>query len=153
MEKIEPRNEHRWLQRLVGEWQSEMTGMGGEPVRGTARVRGLGGLWIVCEADMPDFEGKPGTALITLGYNIGKQRHEGTFVASMMDFQWVYDGHREGDRLNLDTQGPAMDDPKKQVPYRDVVEIESDDRWYLRGLMQKDGAWQEFMTTTYRRVK
>ncbi|WP_373047044.1 DUF1579 domain-containing protein [Vulgatibacter sp.] len=152
MEKIEPTNEHRWLQRLVGEWQWQSE-MGGENVSGKARVRSLGGLWIVCEFDMPDFEGKPGTALITLGYNIGKQRHEGTFVASMMDFQWVYDGQREGDRLNLDTQGPAMDDPTKQVPYRDVVEIESDDRWYLRALMQKDGAWHEFMTTTYRRVK
>ena len=66
--------EHRWLQKLVGEWtyETEVTiGPDHSPERatGTERVRSLGELWIQCEGqgEMPGCGGA--TTLMTLGYD------------------------------------------------------------------------------------
>jgi hypothetical protein len=89
MMKAEPRNEHRWLQRLIGEWSMEAEcDMGpGQPVaktKGTERVRALGDLWIIGEGigEMPG--GGTGTSIITLGFDPQKDRHVGTWIGSMM---------------------------------------------------------------------
>ena len=56
-----PVQEHKWLQKLVGEWRvkTEMTMGPGQPKResqGTESVKSLGGLWAFGEgkAKMPD---------------------------------------------------------------------------------------------------
>lgn len=58
--KTEPRKEHQWLQKLVGEWTYETEapmepGQPPEKFTGTESVRLLGGLWIVAEGqgEMP----------------------------------------------------------------------------------------------------
>lgn len=60
MEKAEPQKEHRWLQKLVGEWTFEGEAPMGpdkppEKFKGTERVRSLGDLWFVAEGqgEMP----------------------------------------------------------------------------------------------------
>ena len=52
-----PQKEHKWLEKLVGEWTSvaEMSMSPGEPpmkFNGTETVRPLGGLWILGEGEM-----------------------------------------------------------------------------------------------------
>lgn len=154
--RMEARNEHQWLQRLLGDWSWEMTadmGKGLETYRGSAHVRAIGPLWIQAETSIPNPTGAPDLAVMTLGFNGRTNRFEGNFVGSMMDFQWVYDGHREGDSLLLDCQGPDHEDPSKLIPYRDVVELVGNDEWILRGLVRKGDGWHEMMKTTYRRKR
>ena len=150
--KVEPQKEHRWLQKLVGEWTYESEG----PTKctGTERVRSLDGVWIVGEGqgDMPG--GGMATSIITLGYDPQKKAFVGTWIGSMMANLWVYDGHLNAAEtiLTLDSEGPAMDGSNKIDKYQDIIEVVSDDHRILRAqVLGADGAWKLFMTTHYRR--
>jgi len=94
-------------------------------------------------------------SLMTLGYDAKKRRFVGTFLNTMGDFLWVYDGalDEKGRMLLLEADGPDMQDPDKRGRYRDVVEIVSDDERLLRGQFWKDGDWAELMRMTYRRAR
>jgi hypothetical protein len=72
MPRVEPQEEHRWLDRLVGEWTMEAeVGMGADrPMeRWTASetVRSLSGLWVVAESESEMPGGGTGTAIMTIG--------------------------------------------------------------------------------------
>lgn len=152
--------EHHWLQALVGDWTCESDCyMGPDRPRGvfsgTEVVRPLGDLWIVAEGrgGMPG----GGTMLtrMTLGFDPRAGRFVGTWVGSMMSYLWVYDGALDPSRsrLILSAEGPAFDDPSRTAAYQDVVERDADGTRRLRGrVRQDDGAWFEFLVTTYRRV-
>ncbi|MFO0810106.1 MAG: DUF1579 domain-containing protein [Gemmataceae bacterium] len=157
----EPQQEHRWLQRLVGNWTSEMECSMGpekppETFRGSESVRSLGGLWTLGEGagEMPD--GCSCTTLMTLGYDPAKKRFVGTFIASMMTHLWLYDGSLDaaGKILTLNTEGPSFADPTKMAKYQDIIEFVSDDHRTLSSQFHTDdGRWHRFMTAHYRRVK
>ena len=159
MPKPEPRAEHRWLQRLVGEWAWEgesPTGPGQPPstFAGTESVRSVGGLWVVGDGRCPAPGGGEGSTVLTLGFDPVKGRFVGTFVASMMTHLWVYDGSLDaaGRVLTLDCEGPDFSDPSKTARYRDVIELESDDHRILTSqALGEDGQWHVFMTAHYRR--
>jgi len=159
MQAPEPQQEHKWLQRLVGEWTSEMEAAMGpdkpkETFRGTESVRSIGGLWMMCEGrgSMPDGGGS--TTVMTLGYDPAKQRFVGTFLGSMMTFLWNYEGTLVGNVLTLDAEGPSFADPTKMSKYKDSIEFKSDDERILSSqFMADDGTWHHFMTATYRRKK
>jgi hypothetical protein len=154
----EPRETHEWLQRLVGDWTFEMEAAGarGEPpmkLGGRESVRLLGGVWALCEGDMPG-DGT-GDTLMTLGYDPATQRFKGTFVGSMMTHIWIYDGELDasGNRLTLDTEGPSWEDGSRMAKYRDSIEIrEPDHRVLTSEVLGSDGQWTRFMTAHYRRV-
>jgi hypothetical protein len=156
MMQVEAKAEHRWLERLVGEWETEMEASmaPGQPPtkhRGTETVRSMGGLWLLCEG-LPS--GGTGTTLMTLGYDPARGRFVGTFIGSMMTNMWVYDGALDasGSKLVLDTVGPSMTDPAKSAKYQDIVEYKSNNERVLSSQVQNDdGTWQPFMSTTYRR--
>ena len=160
MMKAEPRDEHRWLARLVGEWdgEGEADMAPGQPVerwRGTESVRTLGGLWTLAEGrgEMPGGGGES-VSLMTLGYDPEKGRFVGTFVASMMTWMWVYEGSLDERRrvLTLNTVGPDFGAPGKVASYRDVIEFVDDDRRTLTSFVQSpDGQWRNVMRATYRR--
>jgi hypothetical protein len=163
MKNPEPREEHRWLQKLVGEWTTEAdTEMGpGQPAaksKGTERVRVLGDLWVLCEGrgEMPG--GGPASMLLTLGYDPQKERFVGTWIGSMMTHLWVYDGELDasGRVLTLSTEGPKLAPDATptgaKARYRDVIEIKNDsERTLTSHMLGDDGKWQKFMTATYRR--
>jgi hypothetical protein len=157
--KAEPQKEHRWLERLVGEWTYEheaVMGPGQPPMKsqGTEAVRSIGGLWVQCEGkwQMPD--GGPATMIITLGYDPARERFVGTFIGSMMTNLWVYEGSLGGDVLTLDAEGPSFTDPNKTARYQDIIEILSDDHRTLSSQVRgDDGQWTRFMTAHYRRTK
>jgi hypothetical protein len=159
--KVEPQQEHRWLQQLVGEWTSEaeMAMEPGKPPEkffGTETVRSLEGLWVLAEGhgEMPG--GGAATTVLTLGYDPQKKRYVGTFIGSMMTHLWVYDGAMDGAEkvLTLDTEGPSMAGDGTMAKYKDAIEIKSPDHRVLTSrVLGADGKWNEFMTAHYRRKK
>ena len=163
-----PQKEHQWLEKLIGDWTCEMeASMGPDkpPMKSkaTESVRSLAGLWIVAEGQTEMAEGQPepegcgpGTTLLTLGYDPQKGHYVGTWVGSMMTQLWVYKGTLDagGTVLTLATEGPDMEDPAKTMPYKDVIEMKSDDHRILTShMLMPDGKWVQFMTAHYRRKK
>jgi hypothetical protein len=157
----EAQNEHKWLQKLTGEWtyEAEADMAPGQPPakhQGTESVRSLGGLWIVAEGQGEMPSGGPATTVMTLGYDPQKRRYIGTWVGSMMTHLWVYDGALdEGGRvLTLDTEGPSMAGDGKMAKYQDMIEFKDEDHRILTTqVLGDDGKWLRFMTVNYRRKK
>ncbi|MBI3320549.1 MAG: DUF1579 domain-containing protein [Candidatus Omnitrophica bacterium] len=157
--KAEPQKEHRWLQRLVGEWtfEADVTMEPGKPpetCKGTERVRSLGGLWMLAEGqgEMPG--GGTATTMMTLGYDPQTKRYVGTWIGSMMTNLWVYDGELDaaGTTLTLNTEGPGIAGDGKAAKFKDVIELKSDDHRVLTSqMLGDDGTWHRFMTANYRR--
>ncbi|MDJ1157758.1 DUF1579 domain-containing protein [Chelatococcus sp. SYSU_G07232] len=155
----EPRKEHAWLHKFVGEWAYEgecVMGPDQPPAKATGleTVRSLGGLWVMGEGqgEMPGCG--PASTVITLGYDPQKQRFVGTFIGSMMTHLWIYDGALDasGKVLTLDTEGPSFGDNGKMARYQDVVTLVSDDHRVMTSrVLEEDGTWREFMTAHYRR--
>lgn len=155
----EPQAEHRWLEQMVGEWESEAECImePGQPpaiFKGKETVRSLGGLWVLAEGsgEMPG--GGAMTTLLTLGYDPARQRYVGTFVGSMMTHLWVYEGMLEGRVLTLDTQGPDFSTGGKSMArFTDAIEIIDRDNRVMTSRMQgQDGQWRHIMTARYRRI-
>ena len=161
MQHAQPQQEHRWLNRLVGEWtfESECSMGPGQPpskFHGAESVRSLGGLWFVCEShgDMPG--GGTCHNEMTLGYDPFRKRFVGTFIGSMMTNMWVYDGGLDAAAtvLTLDTEGPSFVAEGKTAKYKDIIEFKSDDQRTLSSqCLGEDGQWHGFMTAHYRRKK
>lgn len=155
-----PQREHRWLQRLVGEWEFEggSTAEGDAPderTEGTETVRQIGELWIAGEArgSMPG--GGDATMILTLGFDPQNDRYVGTWIGSMMTHMWIYNGTLDATErvLTLESEGPDFEVPGNTAKYRDVIELIDDDHRTLTGLvLGKDGSWREFMKTRYRRT-
>jgi hypothetical protein len=155
---VAPQDEHRWLERLVGEWtfEAEDDALAAEGKhRGTERVRSLAGIWVVCEGQGQTPGAEAGTSVMTLGYDPARGRFVGTFVASMMTHLWIYDGALDaaGRALTLETEGPSFTTEGQLGRYRDVVTFEGDDHRVLTSHhMGHDGRWNAFMTMHYRRT-
>ena len=157
----EPHKEHRWLQKLVGEWVYESNASLGpdappEKCDGTESVRSLGELWVLCDGHAEMTGGIPATTLMTLGYDPQKKRFIGTFIGSMMTHMWVYEGELDETEqvLTLSTVGPDFSNTGKMGNYKDVIEFKSDDHRVLSSHFQgEDGKWHRFMTGNYRRKK
>lgn len=157
----EPQKEHRWLQKLVGEWTYESEGSMGpdsppELCTGTESVRTLGGIWILVEGQGELPGGGPATTLMTLGYDPLKHRFVGTFIGSMMTNLWVYDGELDKEEriLTLNAEGPDFKQPGKTGKYKDVIEFKSDDHRVLTShALGDDGQWHQFMTANFHRKR
>lgn len=154
-----PCKEHQWLQNLLGEWEYEVDcsgapGGAAEKLKGSETVRSLGEFWVVAEGEGEMPGGGVARHLMTLGYDPAKGRYVGTWIGSVMDSLWVYDGGLDPEQkvLTLETEGPVMGEPGKLGKYRDIVEIKGDGRRNLSSFMQgDDGNWIRFMTADYRR--
>lgn len=161
MQLPECRAEHKWLLQLVGDWtyEHECEGPPGEPKMthtGTQQTRAVGELWTIGEGKVSGPEGCASTMIFTLGYDHAKQKFVGTFIGSMMDNMWLYEGTLDasGKVLTLDTEGPSFADPTKIAKYQDIVEVISPDHYTLKSRYQMDdGSWNLFMDAHYRRAK
>jgi hypothetical protein len=161
MMSAEPQKEHKWLQKLIGDWtfESQASMAPGAPPEtwaGSETVRSLGEIWVLGEGqgDMPG--GGQGTTLLTLGFDPQRKRFVGTFIASMITYLWTYDGELdESERvLTLNAEGPDFSVPGRMSNYRDVIEFKSDDHRVLSSHVQgEDGSWTQFMTANYQRKK
>jgi hypothetical protein len=152
--------EHAWLERFVGEWRSEaeMPGEAGAPpqkLEGTERARSLGGMWIVSEIHGESPAGAM-DAVLTLGFDPERKRYVGTWVDSMINHMWIYEGtvDASGRILTLESKGPSFAGDGRLATYRDVFEFESPDRKVLRSsVLGADGEWTQYLTASYQRVK
>lgn len=158
-ETPEPQEEHRWLQKLVGDWTYEgeapmKPGEAPEKFGGTETVRKIGELWVVGEGRGPMPGGEEATSVLSLGYDPQKRAFVGTWFGSMMNNLWVYEGSLDAGKrkLTLNTEGPNMQKEGEQAKYREVIELPDDDRRTFTSYVQgEDGSWQQMMTMTYRR--
>ncbi|TWU66296.1 DUF1579 domain-containing protein [Crateriforma conspicua] len=147
---------HQWLKQLVGHWtfHHECINPDGSKMQVDGRVdcRMLGNLWLVCE-----YSGGSGddqwSSIMALGYDTAKSAYVGSFVASMMDNLWLYQGDRSeaGNAVVLETEGPKFDG-SGTCPYRDTIKIIDADCWQMTSEMQDDeGNWICFMNGTQQR--
>jgi hypothetical protein len=149
-----PQHEHHWLEKLVGDWKVEgkaWSPAGEEETKGSETVRSVDGLWFIAEGegDMPG--GNKGTTILTLGYDTLKDKYVGTFIGSMMTFQWVYEGELDATEriLVLNTMGPDFTENgvgDRLVPYQDRMEFKDDNHRVLTSHRKGDnGAWEPFV--------
>lgn len=148
-----PTPEHLWLQRLRGDWVWRSEALPGHdypPSQGKERGQGIGDVWTELAG-----EGDYGVTRMTLGFNPDTGRFQGTWVGSMANHLWVYDGalDESGEALVLEATGPSFTG-EGMARFRDVVAFEGPDVRTLRAYTQGgDGAWTHFMTSRYTRVR
>jgi hypothetical protein len=155
-----PSKEHEWLQKFVGEWESESEasmGPGQPPMKckGTIGSRTLGGYWFVSEFKS-EMMGKQMTALLTLGYDSKSKKYVGTWVDSMMGYMWKYEGTLDptGKILTLEAEGPNFMLAGKMTKFRDIYEFKSADQLSISSTMLgEDGKWITFMTGSAKKKK
>ena len=91
---------------------------------------------------------------MTIGYDRQRGKFVGSWVGSMMEYQWIYEGELDADanRLVLNSVGPAFDGSGAMQNYRDVITFVRDDHRTLTSFAeQPDGSWNQFMEGHYRR--
>lgn len=156
--QAEAQNEHAWLRQLLGEWSvtSQHPGSEDEFSDWVEMVRPIGDLWVVSEGSglMPN--GKPGTTLMTIGFDPAQNRYVGSWVGSMMTHLWHYNGEVDasGKVLTLESEGPDFEKPGETANYRDIIEIVDDGERLFRAEVQNEsGEWIEIMTARYRKIR
>ena len=155
-----PQEEHRWLKQFVGKWETQAEGSMGpnQPpmkCKGTITARMLGGFWVINEMQT-DVMGTPMTGIQTIGYDTGRKKYVGTWVDSMLDHMWKYEGSVDdsGKILTLDAEGPNFMAAGKLTKYRDVYQFKSPDMIITTSqMLGEDGKWITFMTGTAKRTK
>ncbi|MCM2372725.1 DUF1579 domain-containing protein [Aporhodopirellula aestuarii] len=153
-----PQAEHQWLEQLVGEWSFEHDCQtpDGESMKSSGKMtcRMLGGLWVICESSGGSSADDKWSSIMTLGYDAAKKLYVGTFVGSMMDNIWPYQGvlDESGKRLPLDSEGPKFDG-SGTGKFRDTIEIVDENNWRMISELQNDdGEWTKFMHGHHTRV-
>ncbi|KQV32509.1 hypothetical protein ASC97_02725 [Rhizobium sp. Root1203] len=147
--------EHAFLEDMVGVWEVTASGMTGQEPW-TETVRSLHGIWFVAEGSGQMPGGGEATTVLTLGYNAEKGKYVGSWIGSMMDYMWVYEGEVTGDgtTLSLYTTGPDFGDSGKLVDYREqIVFHDRDRRTFSSSARQADGSWKQFMEAHYTRKR
>jgi Protein of unknown function (DUF1579) len=155
-----PQKEHDWLKQFVGEWdsESEVVAMPGQPAmksKGTMTSRMLGGFWVVSDIK-GDMMGTPMQAISTVGYDPQSKKYTGTWVDSMMNHLWKYQGTVDstGKILSLEAEGPHFTKPGAMAKYRDIYEFKTKDQIAMSSqVLGDDGKWTQFMTSTIQRKK
>lgn len=153
-----PEKEHQWLQQFVGEWDTDSEGSMGPdqpPMKssGTTRTRMLGEIWIVSEIQV-EMQGSKMHAVQTVGYDPVRKKYVGTWIDSMINHMWKYEGTVDaaGTRLTLEADGPDFVVANKTTRYRDAYEFKTKDHIVATSsLLTDDGKWVTFATGNYRR--
>jgi hypothetical protein len=153
-----PTKEHEWLKQFLGEWESEaesvaVPGMPAMKCTGAMKTRALGGYWIISDVTT-EMMGTKVEAVQTIGYDPEKKKYVGTWVDSMFNHMWKYEGSVDetGKILTLEAEGPNFFGGGGTAMYRDVYEFKSKDHVLASSQMQgADGKWITFMTGNARR--
>ncbi len=161
MQTPEPNLEHQWLLQLVGDWDFEHEcNMGPDQPpshsTGSQTTRALGSLWTLGEMESPGPDGHPMRSLMTLGFDPARGKFVGSFVASCMTFQWLYEGALDVDHrvMTLDAEGPSFSGDGSMAKYQDIIEVIDQDTYLFSSQFQDgDGNWTKFMQGKYTRKK
>jgi len=154
-----PEPEHEWLKQLVGEWKThgKAETPPGQPTfecDGTESTQALGDLWIVARGEA-HAAGMNVNSMLTLGYDPEKKKFVGTWVDSMFNHMWKYEGtlDESGKVLTLMTHGPHMLKPGETANYKEVLELKDKDHKTFTSHIEVDGQWVKMMTAEATRVK
>jgi hypothetical protein len=93
-------------------------------------------------------------SMMTLGFDPEKKKIVGTWVDSVHNYLWVYEGSfdESGNVLTMEATGPNPMTPGKMGNYRDILELKDKDTKIMTSQMQQeDGSWMEFMRMEYKR--
>lgn len=148
-----PEKEHQLLKRFVGEWETTSKGSMGTdspPMEcsGTIESRMIGEFWVVNEMQGTP-QGMPMRGMQTIGYDPAKKKYVGTWVDSMMNHLWLYEGtiDESGNKLTLEAEGPDFMADGKLTKFRDAYEFRTPDHIIVTSsMLGKDGQWITFMT-------
>ncbi len=151
--------QHEWLRKFVGEWDvvSEATVGEGQPAmkaEATMKSTMLGNLWLVNKSETK-VGGMTVAGIQTIGYDPEKKKYIGTWVDSMMNHIWHYEGtvDPDGKKITLATDGPSMSGEGTDK-YRDAYEFTSKDTFTsTSSVLTEDGKWVTFMTGKGKRKK
>ncbi|HEY5752020.1 MAG TPA: DUF1579 domain-containing protein [Chthoniobacterales bacterium] len=158
MEMPGPVKEHEWLQKFVGEWESEgeafmVPGQPATPLKGVESARLIGGFWLVSQIkSTTDF---PYEQVLTIGYDPAKEKYIGTVIDSMTTHIWQYEGTVDatGNILTWETEGPVPS-PDKPSKFKEVTEFKNPDyKVFTSAIQGPDGSWNNMMTIHIRRKK
>jgi hypothetical protein len=147
-----PRPQHALLQRFAGEWKFEKRSAsegGSEPeTLGSGEVRAelLGGFFVVCHWT-GNLYGGDYKAVQTLGFDVARSAYVGSWVDSIMSYQWPLSGSYEGDGKELVIQaiGPGPSGDTKT--FRERYQFDSPDSITIVAQMLNGETWVTFMTT------
>lgn len=115
----------------------------------------LGGFWVVSQMES-EMMGEKMHAIQTVGYDPEKGKYVGTWVDSMINHMWKYEGSvdKTGKVLTLEAEGPSFTKPGEKSPYRDVYEFVSKDEIKVSSQVEMEpGKWTTFMTGEIKRKK
>jgi hypothetical protein len=155
-----PLPEHAWLDRLVGNWRSEMTYRmtpdGPENLaEGTETVRNFGGLWATGESVTTMSADVTMGSIWGIGYDVSAKGYRSFWIMSMSSHLWKGIGtlSDDGNTMTIDCVGPSMGDDDGTANYRDVIEIIDENHRTLTSFGEApDGSFTEFMKVHYYRV-
>jgi hypothetical protein len=156
----EPTPEHEWLEQFVGEWDTTNTAYGPEgdeimKCEGSYDARMLGSFWLVSDAT-GDMAGTTIKAVQTIGYDPKAKQYIGTWIDSVSDHMWRYEGSVDeaGKKLTLEAEGPNFMADGTTTKFRDAYEFKSKDHIVATSsMLTEDGEWVEFMRGEMRRAK
>lgn len=155
-----PQKEHEWLQKFIGEWDSNSKasmgpGLPDMECKGTITSKALGGFWIASEMKS-EMMGMSFTGQQTIGYDAKKKAYVGTWVDSMTDHMWKYQGtvDKTGKILTLEAEGPNFMSDGKMTKFQDIYEFTDNDHIaFSSKMLGDDGKWVTFMSGTSVRKK
>jgi len=152
----QPQKEHEWLKQLAGDWdldiQMQEPGKDTTKSKGTESTRLIGGFWSLSEVKSTMMD-MPFTGVMTLGYDIQNKKYVATWIDSMSDYLWKYDGSVDpsGKILTLETTGPCPMQGGKMTKFKDVVEIKDKDHRTFTSFVDFDGKMVQMLTINYTR--
>lgn len=141
-EPPQPQAEHDWLKQFLGTWTTKfdakgVPGQADSQTEGKIEAKMLGEFWVVSKYEM-ETGGEKMQGLQTLGYDPKSKKYVGTWVDSMFNHLWKYEGSvdKSGKILTLEADGPNFLEGGKSARFRDVYEFKSKDEFTLKSEMQ-----------------
>lgn len=149
---LKPAKQHELLRKFVGEWttQSSCTMTPGAdpiPSTGTIKARLLGEFWLINEMES-SIAGTSFKAIQTVGYDNENKKYVATWIDSLNDYMWKYNGEATGNKLVFEAEGPSYLVPGESMRFRDTYEFAGEDKIRLKSEAFNNGKWSTFMSGT-----
>jgi hypothetical protein len=148
--------EQVFLRKLVGCWEGVADATSSNPERAVWRenIHSVYDAWYVGEGHGAMPGGGSATTLLIVGFDRDRGKFVGSWVDTMMNHVWVYEGALDetGRTLVLETSGPDVAAPERTARYRERIAFEDgDNRIFSSEIEGEDGGWKTLMTMRYYR--
>lgn len=158
--KVEPTAEHQWLAQFEGDWDvaNKVYGPDGAEImtcQGAYAAQMLGSFWLIGDAT-GEMAGETIHAVQTLGYDPKSKKYVGTWIDSVSDHMWKYEGavDKAANKLVLEAEGPNFMADGKLTKFRDAYEFKAPDHIVATSsILSDDGEWVDFMKGDMRRAE